>query len=564
VKKSSILLCILCLNLNFALVGQNLSLKIYGNDSFENRVIDSIGYQKIHDNYNALSSEPNTLQKRLFSLGYIENSLSEIQKENDTSFIVKITLKKKYDTIYIYYNENDINPAVLQSISKDVNSDYFQIPINTLEQTLQYINNTLSKKGYPFSKLKLSHISIDNNGALKATLLSYSQKQQRRINKIRIKGYEKFSLSFVKYYLKIKPNQTFDKSSINRKTALLNNLKFAKQIKSPEVLFTRDSTELYLYIEKSKSNYFDGFLGFGTNETNNKIQFNGYLNLSLINNLHYGESLSIEYKSTQNDQKLFNAAASMPYFLRTPIGIDLQLNIFKQDSSFTNVNQSVKLNYQVNTKHKLFGGLKYTESNNLLNVDDGNSISDYKSNYITVAYEYVKPQYNNTLFPINSNVFLESGFGTRKSSNVNQKQTQLLAEASKIFNLNEKNSIYLRAKGSGLISDTYFENELFRFGGINSVRGFQENSILATAYGFLNTEYRLQLSPTIYIHSIFDVASFQNKITAINEKLFAYGFGLGILSNAGLLKLNYANGKINNQPFKFSNSQIHISFQASF
>ena len=254
----------------------------------------------------------------------------------------------------------------------------------------------------------------------------------------------------------------------------------------------------------------------------------------------------------------------MPYFLKTPIGINLQLDIFKQDSSFTNVNQSVKLNYQVNTQHKLFGGLKYTESNNLLNFDDGNSISDYKSNYITVAYEYLKPQYNNTLFPINSNLFLESGFGTRKSSNVNQKQTQLLAEASKIFNLNEKNSIYLRFKGSSLISDTYFENELFRFGGINSVRGFQENSILATAYGFLNTEYRLQLSPTIYVHSILDFASFQNKITGINEKLFAYGFGLGILSNAGLLKLNYANGKTNNQTFKFSNSQIHISFQANF
>ena len=394
-KKSSILLFILCLNLNFALVGQNLSLKIYGNDAFEDRVIDSIGYQKIHNNYNSLSLETNAIQKRLFSLGYIENNLSEIEKVNDTAFTVKMNLKKKYDTIYIYYSKNDINPEVLNTISKDVNSDYFKIHINTVERTLQYINNALSKKGYPFSKLKLSNISINNKGALKATLMSYSQKQQRLINKIKIKGYEKFSQSFIKYYLKIKPNQTFDKGTINRKTALLNNLKFAKQIKSPEVLFTPDSTELYLYIEKSKSNYFDGFLGFGTNETNNKIQFNGYLNLSLINNLHYGESLSIEYKSTQNDQKLFKAAVSMPYFLKTPIGINLQLDIFKQDSSFTNVNQSVKLNYQVNTQHKLFGGLKYTESNNLLNFDDGNSISDYKSNYITVAYEYLKPQYSN-------------------------------------------------------------------------------------------------------------------------------------------------------------------------
>jgi outer membrane protein assembly factor BamA len=564
VKKSIILLFILCLNLNFALLGQNLNLKIYGNDAFQDRVIDSIGYLKIHENYNSLSLETHVLQKKLFRIGYIENSVSEIEKENDTAFSVKMNLKKKYNTISIYYNKKDIAPNIINDITKEEDSGYFKIPINAVERTLQYINGALSKKGYPFSKIKLSNISIDDDAVLKANLISYTEKQQRFINKIKIKGYEKFSQSFVKYYLKIKPNQTFDKNTINKKAALLNNLKFAKQIKSPEVLFTSDSTELYFYIEKSKSNYFDGFLGFGTNEANNKIQFNGYLNLRLINNLHYGESLNIEYKSTQNDQKLFNATVNVPYFLKTPVGIDLQLDIFKQDSSFTNVNQSIKLNYQVNSNHKLFGGLKYTESNNLLNSDDFNAISDYKSNYITFAYEYLKPQYDNQLFPINTNLFLESGFGARESSSFNEKQTQLLAEASKIFNLNEKNSIYLRINGASLISNTYFENELFRFGGINSVRGFQENSILATTYGFLNTEYRLQLSPTIYIHSIIDLASFQNKITDINEKLFAYGFGMGILSNAGLLKLNYANGKTNNQTFKFSNSQIHISFQANF
>ena len=201
---------------------------------------------------------------------------------------------------------------------------------------------------------------------------------------------------------------------------------------------------------------------------------------------------------------------------------------------------------------------------NLLNTTTTNSISDYKSNFITIAYQFTKPQYYNFLFPVNATLFLETGFGNRKTSETSEKQTQLNMDAFKIFNFNQKNSFYLRINGSSLVSDSYFENELSRFGGINSVRGFNENSILATSYAFMNTEYRLLLSPTIYIHSIIDLASFENKITNTKEKLFAYGFGFGILSKAGLLKLNFANGKTSKQKFKFSNSQIHLSLTANF
>ena len=89
----------------------------------------------------------------------------------------------------------------------------------------------------------------------------------------------------------------------------------------------------------------------------------------------------------------------------------------------------------------------------------------------------------------------------------------------KIINLNNKNSFYLRMSGANLNSNTYFVNELFRFGGINSIRGFEENSLFASLFGVLNTEYRYQLNNSIFIHSIIDLAYFENKITNNKEKL---------------------------------------------
>jgi hypothetical protein len=543
---------------------QNLNLQIYGHNEIEKQTIDSIGYLKFHKNYASITNEIDSIQNKLYKIGFIESTCSEINKENDSSFSVTFNLKKKFYTIYIYYDQAGINADHIKSVSKKVNPLYFELPITQIETALTVLNTKISDKGFPFSQLSLANIQTTAQGIIQADLVIHSENQKRHINIITIKGYEKFPKSFLKHYLKIKPNQTFDLTTIKKKADQLNNLWFAKQIKSPEVLFTKDSTTLYMYIEKSKSNMFDGFLGFGTNEETNKLDLNGYLNLNLVNNLNYGESFGLQYKSTQGDQKLFQADVNMPYLLNTPIGIDLQLYIFKQDSSFTTVNQSAKLNYQINSNHKLFSGIKTSESNNLLNTAITNSISDYKSNFITVGYQFTKPQYYNFLFPVNTMLFLETGFGSRKTSETSEKQKQLNIDAFKIFNFNQKNSVYFRINGSSLVSDSYFENELSRFGGINSIRGFNENSILATSYAFINTEYRLLLSPTIYIHSIIDIASFENNITNTKEKLFAYGFGFGILSKAGLLKLNFANGKTGNQKFIFSNSQIHISLTANF
>ena len=168
------------------------------------------------------------------------------------------------------------------------------------------------------------------------------------------------------------------------------------------------------------------------------------------------------------------------------------------------------------------------------------------------------------LFPLNSKFYIETNFGKRKLSSLTEKQTQLIFNILKIFNFNDKNNFFIKINGASLISDSYLENELFRFGGINSIRGFEENSLTASLYGVINTEYRYLLSNNIFIHSIIDGAYLENKTLNIKEKLFGYGFGFGILTKSGLLKFNYANGKSQNQKFKFSNSKIHLSLIANF
>lgn len=540
---------------------QSLYLSAIGDNENETTVIDSLLYRKTFNDYQSLLQEVDTLKARLNTIGYIESELKSFNKSNDSTYTAQFSLNNKYDYIHIYYKDV-IDKKLLSLISNSVTDDYFEVNISNLETSLKILNTEISNQGDPFSFLQLDEISKKDTSTLSANLV-LSSKSQRFIDKIIVKGYEKFPKSYLRHYLNIKKGQTFNLSDIKNKSSVINDLRFANQIKDPEVLFTKDSTILYVYIEKVKSNTFDGFLGFGTNTETNKIEFDGYLNLNLTNNLNYGESLKLLYKSDENEQKTFDINTTFPYMFRTPLGIDLNLNIFKRDSSFINVSQKAKLFYQINPNNQVSLGINSIKSENLLN-SNVTTITDFKSDYYTTNYIHTRPQNYNILFPTNFLFDITLGLGNRNSEGEDEKQTKVELNTFKIFNLNDKNSFYSRLNFAYLDSNTYLENELFRFGGINSIRGFEENSLTANLYTVLNTEYRYQLNNTLYINSVIDAAYFEDNFNLIKEKLFGFGFGFGLLTNSGLFKLNYSVGKTENQKFKFSNSKLHISLSANF
>ena len=540
---------------------QSINLKVIGKNEVSTATIDSLGYQKSFNNYKNLEIEIQNLKIKLTKRGYIDTSIESITKQNDSLFKAQLITGKRINQIRIYY-PSDFNTEYLNLIHQSKDNNYFELRITELETYLKNLNSTIAEQGDPFSTLQLINISKLASDLISADLKIVTN-QKRRIDKIIVKGYEKFPKSYLKRFLKLRTGKSFNLNAIKEKIELLNDLRFANKIKDPEVLFTQDSTTLYIYVEKTKTNNFDGFLGFGTNENTNKIEFDGYLDLRLINNLNYGETLNLFYKSDEIDQQTINVDADLPYLFSSPIGLQVGLNIFRKDSTFLTAKQYAKINYQINAQHKIGIGINTTNSTNLLD-NDTDILNDYTSNYYTLHYNYTKPQFSDPLFPINFWLDASSGFGNRDNNLGTQKQSVFNIDAYKIFNLNNKNSFYARLNGATLISDDYLDNELFRFGGINSIRGFEENSLVANLYGVLSTEYRYRLSNDIYVHSVLDAAYFENRLTNSKEKLFGFGFGLGLLTNAGLFRLNYSSGKTENRQFKLSDSKIHISLTATF
>jgi hypothetical protein len=546
---------------------QNFQLQITGNSPSENKVIDSLNYNSTHTNIKALSDEVKFMSERLTKIGYIENQTLENTKKNDSSFIAKLNLGNKIKFIHIYIG---INYELKEIIASDKNKDTLSLPYMEAES---FLNNTLKKmeqNGFAFAKLKLINIKRKNN--LLYADLQFEFGQQKKLNAIVVKYNESnkknsFPDGHLKQMNRKYKNKTFNQDAIRKIQQDFEKVGFVNQIKAPEILFTKDTTKVYVYLEKRKSNNFDGFIGFATNDKD-KLIFNGYLDLLLENTIKAGEQFSLIWKSDGNNQKTFKASIDLPYIFKTPLGLKAQIHIFKQDSIFQNTKTAIDLGYFLDYKTRIYLGYQATESSDIQNSNTS-SISDYTNSFLTTNLEYTKLDNKNSTFPKKTNVFIQMGLGKRETTNLTEttetnKQTYINIYAMHNFYLNTKNCININYQNYFLKSDNYIINELYRFGGTKSIRGFEENSFQANFMTAIITEYRYIISPNLYLHSILDYCYYEDKTSKNKDNLLGFGMGFGLRTKSGILKLNISNGNNNNNKTLTSNSIVTISYNIEF
>ena len=546
---------IVCFCFQFSL-GQNFYLKIEGKSDNECKTIDSILYNKKHKSVALLLEEQKGFETKLTNQGFFDWLLLEQKKINDSSFVFKYSLGNSIKNNTIYIGKLSVEEKSLLQLE----SDTLIIATSEVENFMKSKIALLEKKGYSLANLQLINQRKIENNLFSDLQLKLNSK--RNITDIVILGYDKFPTGIKKAITKKAKKATFNQDNLNQINDEFDKLQFVNQLKYPEILFTTDSTKIFVYLEKSKPNKFDGFIGF-SNDDESKLTFNGYLDLQLQNILNSGEKFNLYWKNDGNQQTSFNLGTELPYLFKTPIGIKANLRIFKQDSTFQNTNTDLNLGYYFAYNTKAFVGYQKTTSVDIQNTNSF-SLNDFTNTFLTSSFEHLELNPDSFIFPEKAKVFVKLGTGNRTIASQKTSQFFTQLDLSYNFNLNPKNSIFIRNQTFYLQSDDYIINELFRFGGINSIRGFNENSLQANAYSGIIAEYRYLVASNLYVHSITDFGYFQDKTSNVENQLLGLGFGFGLFTKNGLFNLVYANGSTSDQTIKLSNSIVHISFKTNF
>jgi len=527
-----------------------------------NKIINGLSYQKNHSSENSVLKEIDSILVKLEYKGYMNASLDTIYI-NDSIYKAHYIIGDQTKKLRIYYqslSEEIVSKIELRQISEKLTDEYFEIPFSEVPSTLQLIVDDFEQDGNTFVKVSLQNIRLKDKSAI--AQIKIKNTKPRKIDKIIIKGYDNFPKNFLAHELNLKIGSVFNKEKLLSASKAINKISFVEEQKPPEVLFTNDSTYIYLYLKKKRSNKFDGIIGFSSEEDKSGLTFNGYLDLAINNIFNSGETIALFWKTNGNESQRFFISAETPYIFNMPLIPKGTFEIYRQDSTFNNVVTDINLTYSLNTKGKITAGFNTENSNSLLQNSPDN-IQSFKNIFYGLSYYYEKLVSDN-LFPVKFSFGLSSYFGSRKIENIKSQQSKFSLVANYILEINNKSYLFLQNQSAVLISDDYLNNELFRVGGIYNLRGVNEESIFTSAYSIFNLEYRYRVSNLSYFYSITDYAFVENKILEENSQILSLGLGYAFFTKVGLLNISYAIGKFDDNSFNFNNSKIHVKIVSFF
>lgn len=534
--------------------GQKKYLKLISKNEHEQIILNKLNYQKIHLNKKTIDREIHNIISSLSKKGYLSNKLDSVTKKDSTyNVFIKTGFKIKNAIIRLPKNF-----SLAVSSSYFTKQDTLFIPYKKVEDFLNSISKKMGTHGKSFSTVQLKNIELKYKTIYADLHIKESEK--RSIDKVVLKGYENFPKPYIKHYLEIRKKNVFNKEKLAQISSSIKLLNFTQEIKPPEVLFTKDSTLLYLYLKKKQKNSFDGIISFSSNE-NGKVLFNGHLDLKLNNVLNTGEYFELFWNRMGEERQNFNMATGIPYLLSTPFSTDLFFNIYKQDSTFLNTKFHSKISYGINSRIKI--SLTYdTENSKDLKKNTPNTITSFNSSFLGFAILYEAPS-NNKLFNKKVKLSLHTSFGSRNIENESTPQLKINFLGAYLVDLSRRSKLYIKNETGYLISPNFIDNEVFRIGGANSIRGYREQSIFTSAYSFLNIEYQYLTNEKSYLYSITDIGYINSKNNEL-QPIIGLGLGYSFVKENNGFKISYSIPKLENNTFSFEMSQIILGWTSFF
>lgn len=308
--------------------------------------------QKKH--YWLIDSETNTRKKVKDSASAVK-FLDSLAQGN--YFLTQLKeVKVKGDSTEIFYdkgknfNETFIDLSDSLAIKLKSKKEFFT---KNLDSTKKSINKVYIDEGYSFSRIKAKYKGQKNGYPV--VNLDINKNDKRTIDGFVMKGYVKVPKRFMKNLEKEFKGKTYDDKNLLAINKNFQSHPFLSLERQPQTLFTKDSTQIYLFLEKKKTNTFDGVIGFGNDKTD-KFTLNGTLNVNFKNMFNGFETINLYWQRNPDKGQTFDLQTDIPYLFKSNVGMNMKINIFRQDSTYANVKMLPAFYYHINNRNRIGSG----------------------------------------------------------------------------------------------------------------------------------------------------------------------------------------------------------------
>ena len=564
--------------LSWSARAQTVSLKIIAP---KKSLVSKLNYKKKFQTREAAFKELENVILTLQYKGYLLASADSIVSDSNSVTAI-VSENKLFRLAHLRLGNLNPNLASKLGISEKL---YFDKPFKyadvarSFEKIIVYYENM----GYPFATVNIDSVVTQEDQL--SGVLNVQKNKLFKIDSIKVTGSAKVSQSFLRRYLSVKEGMPYNEEILKSISQKIKQLPFVVEKQPQIVRLTNKTNKLILYLDKKDASQFDGIIGLLPDNNTKKTVITGDVKLKLVNGIfRNGETFDLEWRRLQTQTQDFNGRVIYPYLFGTPIGVDYNLKIYRKDTSFIDINNNFGLQYY-------FSGLNNVKI--FYKQRNTNLISTSGLEYITVLPDYadittrsygVGLTFEKLDYRFNPHkgisLVMNAQTGNRsikKNPKINEAaynglllnsvQYQVDGVLNCFIQLYRNNVLRLGVQGASVFGNsTLFKNELFRIGGLKTLRGFDEETIYTSTYVIPTVEYRFLFARNSNLLLFAEGAWYENNSegTYIHDTPITIGAGVNFETKAGILTLDYAIGNQFRNGFDPRSGKIHFGLTALF
>lgn len=509
----------------------------------------------------------------LHGQGYLEASIDSCKRDSSTT-----TCPLSVGRVYKWARLSGSGiPVEIASEARFREKLYTDKPVDpkAVQRLFEDLLARCENDGYPFARVKLDSLRSQEEGLSARVLLEKGRLV--KIDSVVVRGTARTSERYLHSLIGIRPGDLYNESLVRGVELRVREMPFVTQRQRPYVQFTPERTKLFLFLDAKKASSINGILGIQPDPTTGKVKLTGDLDLRLRNALKRGEAIDLNWRSLADATQDLKVRLNLPFAFNTPFGADASLKLFKRDTTFLEVSARAALEYLLLRGDKVSVFVN-TKSSERLGRNTFSTAGLADVNVLSYGLGLARERFDYRFNPRRGHsVLLEGSVGNKRtttatigqdvpSPTIRTLQYQLDGKVVAHVQVRRRSTIRFAGQGGWMVNDDLYRNELYRIGGLKTMRGVDEASIYCSAYAIGTVEYRFVYEENANFFVFVDQGWWED---AAQEQLLTdtpLGFGLGTSfeTKAGLFSLTYALGQQFDNPILLRGGKVHFGFTSLF
>lgn len=433
------------------------------------------------------------------------------------------------------------------------------IQAKELQKMVQDSLDQLLNNGHPFGQVHLHFRS----GTQPFFELQIDEGPEVRWGQLQIKPEGIIQEKVLANLLQLQTGDPFREAQLLKvQTQLAGQLPF-KLLRAPEWVYAEQQAELYFFLERIKMSSATGIIGLQPNPTNQKTALVGEFNLQLQNTFQKNEKFLLHWRSIAPQTQMLKSSLTWPYIGGSPYGLSSGFTLYRRDTAFLEVKGNLGLTYLFSGNWQVLAQLDYWRSNTLQTAASLNNLVSFS----TLAYGIgLQRQQLDFLPNPRKGMQLKALYLVGNKKAEAEQLTWRIELTQRYFvPLSKRQVLCLSQELDHIQASSLFANELYRFGGLERMRGFDEEAFFASTVVFAGLEYRFLLDEYAHVLVFSDWSWFENKVLTYKQTtVYALGLGLVLGSDNGQFKLSYGLGAELGKGLQLNTGKLHLGYISYF